>query len=593
MRFLLLSFRTHFRQTFSCLVFMLLFQVLGGQVEDTVPAINNVSDQKARKDSTLELTPKSVVVFEPDTNFTFEKYGKFLNKISDRDKYVVVPINEFRKTFDNTKIVIGLRHDVDENLDHALLFSETEWKSGFRSTYYILHTAPYYLLNPNDKAVHNEGIIQILQRMQEERHFEIGWHNDLVTLQVVYNIDPVIFLHNELAWLRSFGLNIKGTASHGSPYCKTYHYLNYYFFPECSTPVVTGFENTNSLQKNGQLITFQKGALADFGLDYEAYFLNNNKYFSDASFINGARWHIGMLDLDQLVPGDRVIILVHPIHWHKASVSAEILAFSVTGQESSSVQSATRSVSALMPYGTDLTALKPFFKLSPGAYAKVNGTTQTSGSTANNFTTPLIYKVFSENRDVSVNWTVDIRCRKNSAASFTSFMVPGATRAVRIDPASRYILLELAPGTDLSSVPVQFELSPGATAWIGGMEQFSNSGSVDLNRDIVFKVLAEDGITSSLWTVSASFTTNELPQPEEKFTVYPNPSDGLLHLQFRDIVSPQSRIEIFSLAGDKIYDEIFNKTGSFTIDVDLTNEPPGLYIVRNLNTGQRILVVIQ
>ncbi len=588
-----LSFRTLSRLTFSSLVFILSLPDLYGQVEDSVPLINDQSDQKAGKDSTIDITPKSAVIFEPDTNFTFEKYGSFLNKISDRNKYVVVPVNEFRSTFDNTKIVIGLRHDVDENLDHALSFSDTEWKSGFRSTYYVLHTAPYYLQDPVNKAVHNENIIPILLRMQEDRHFEIGWHNDLVTLQVVYDIDPVNFLHNELAWLRSFGLNINGTASHGSPYCRTYHYLNYYFFPECSTPVVPGFENTNSLLKNGQLITFQKGHLEDFALDYEAYFLNNNKYFSDASFINGLRWNTGMLDLNQLVPGDRVIILVHPIHWHKASVSAEIISFSVTGQESCSVKSSARSVSVVMPYGTDLTALKPTFMLSPGAYAKVNGITQTSGSTRNNFMLPLIYSVFAENRSVTENWTVDIRCLKNSATSFTSFTVPGATSAAKIDPVGKYITLELASGTNLRSVPVQFELSPGARAWIGNVEQSGNTGSVDLTRDVVYKVVAEDGVTSSFWTVSASFTTNDLDLPEEKFTVYPNPSDGMLHLQFRDFESQQSKIEIFSLAGEKIYDRTFNKTGSFTIDVDLTNEPPGLYIVRNMSTGQRILVVIQ
>ena len=42
--------------------------------------------------------------------------------------------------------------------------------------------------------VHSDKIIPILKTMQNERHFEIGWHNDLVTLQVIYNINPVTFL---------------------------------------------------------------------------------------------------------------------------------------------------------------------------------------------------------------------------------------------------------------------------------------------------------------------------------------------------------------------------------------------------------------
>ena len=175
---------------------------------------------------------------QPDTNFTYEKYAVFLSKISDTSKYIVLPLNEFRKTLNPGKIVIGLRHDVDNDLDLANQFSETESDLGIRSTYFILHTAPYYLANPANMEIHSDKIIPILKSMQNERHFEIGWHNDLVTLQAVYNIDPVSFLHKELSWLRGNGINIYGTASHGSNYCYTYKYLNYYFFEEFTYPTV-------------------------------------------------------------------------------------------------------------------------------------------------------------------------------------------------------------------------------------------------------------------------------------------------------------------------------------------------------------------
>ena len=47
-----------------------------------------------------------------------------------------------------------------------------------------------------------------------------------------------------------------------------------------------------------------------------------------------SRWNIGMLDLNQLHPGDRVIILLHPIHWHKASINTNIDSFRIIGQKS-------------------------------------------------------------------------------------------------------------------------------------------------------------------------------------------------------------------------------------------------------------------
>jgi hypothetical protein len=343
---------------------------------------------------------------EPDTNFTWEKYAAFLNKISDTSKYIVLPLNEFRKTFNSNKIVIGLRHDIDVDLNVAYKFSDIEYNLGFRSTYFVLHTAPYYLANPNNMEVHSDKIIPILKTMQNVRHFEIGWHNDLVTLQVVYNIDPVKYLHSELNWLRSNGLHIVGTASHGSNYCRVYHYLNYYFFEECTFHVVPNFENNITVPIGGKDILLKKGKLSDFGLEYEAYFLNNNKAFSDATVTSGIRWNIGMLDLNQLHPGDRIIILLHPIHWHKGSQLAKIESFSIPGQKSCSIDTTKSVITVQMPAGTNLGSLLSVFSLSPGAYAKIDGRMQISRSIWNNFSKPVICTVYAENRDIRRDWTI-------------------------------------------------------------------------------------------------------------------------------------------------------------------------------------------
>lgn len=454
------------------------------------------------QDTTMETRSSEEVAAEPDTNFTYESYEAFLRKISDTSRYLVVPVKEFKKTVNSNKVVIALRHDVDISLSHAFDFSETESKNGFRSTYYILHTAPYYLKNPGDMAVHTESILPVLQKMQSERNFEIGWHNDLVTLQLIYNINPVDFLTNELKWLRFNGINISGSASHGSPYCHTYHYLNFYFFEECSLPVVNGFPNNEGVLKDGQFVALQKGWLADFNLDYEAYFLNNNKYFSDASITNGIRWHTGMLDPGMLSPGDRVIILVHPVHWHKASTIAGIEHFFIPGQKNSYINA--DNITVTMPFGTDLTSLKSQFRLSPGALVRVNGSRQISGVSVNDFNVPVSYTVYAENRNFSKTWNV------------------------RVIP-------DVASGT---------------------------TGVEDVEKE------------------------------EENFFIYPNPSDGVIHLSFTG-VERNAQVQIFNFKGEMIYDQILNRSGSFTEDVDLSNEPPGVYIVRNLNTNQRILVVIQ
>ncbi len=381
---------------------------------------------------------KQVYTVAPDTNFTWQKYASFLKKISDTSKYVVLPLNEFRQTINSKKIVIGLRHDVDVDLNVAYEFSKIESNLGFRSTYFILHSAPYYLADQNNMAVHSDRIIPILKKMQNEKHFEIGWHNDLVTLQVIYNIDPVVFLHNELNWLRSNGLTIVGTAAHGSGYCKTYHYMNFYFFQECSYPILVGRENNITVPKDGNMIKIKKAHLSDFGLEYEAYFLNNNKAYSDAVITEGVRWNIGMLDLSQLKPGDRIIILLHPIHWHKASENAKIEKFNIPGQKLSYIDTVNYRISVEMPAGTDLSSLKSVFQLSPGAFAKVAGKLQISNKTANNYGNPVIFTVYAENRDIRKDWTVEVFTGK-PLLNIVSNALPGLIEPSKPENAEKII----------------------------------------------------------------------------------------------------------------------------------------------------------
>ena len=470
-------------------------------------------EKQVKKGKLRELTKDSLALIirtqagsnseTPDTNFTYEKYMNFLQKVSDKKKYLVLPIDEFRKVVDSTRIVIGLRHDVDLDLGKALCLSEVEKSMGFRSTYYILHTANYYLSDPGNKAVHTDAILPILKYMQDESGFEIGWHNDLVTIQVIYNIDPVEFLHQELAWLRDNGLKITGTASHGSSYCRANSYLNYYFFNECSDPP-TGlgkFPNNKTIPIDSKNITIKKGNLSDFGLEYEAYFLNNNKYFSDASIENGKRWDIGMLDLNALKPGDRVIILLHPIYWHKGLNLADIKSFTIPGQKSSVINSVDSSVTVIMPIGTPLKQLTPSFLLSPGAYSKCFGSLQFAGSSTNDYEKPVTYTVYAENRNSKKMWTVHVKNPDPSECAFESFTIAGLTKKVNIDAKNRTIKVKVSDEADLSALIPTFTLSPGATAKIKSIVQKSSGVKTDFTSPVIYRITGEDSVTTREWTV--------------------------------------------------------------------------------------------
>jgi hypothetical protein len=194
---------------------------------------------------------------------------------------------------------LALRHDVDSRLDSALELARLEHDRGLHATYFVLHTAPYW-----DDA----GLVEELRRLQGLGH-EIGFHNDLVTLQRVEGIDAATYLRDALARLRGGGIEVVGTAAHGSAWCHRLGFHNNYVFRGWDEPV-PGFPSIEVPQKLDP---------AEFGLEYEAYHVPRDAYFSDSTFVDGRRAHPADLRLE---PGKRTIVLVHPCHWDR-SVAAK------------------------------------------------------------------------------------------------------------------------------------------------------------------------------------------------------------------------------------------------------------------------------
>jgi hypothetical protein len=231
-----------------------------------------------------------------DRHFAYSRYAAFLDRLADGRRFDVVPLREFAAASAQERAVVGLRHDVDDRLDSALRLAELEHERSLRATYFVLHTASYY---------GRQDLVPKLLRLQELGH-EIGWHNDLVTLQKVEGIDVRAYLARELARLRAAGITVTGTAAHGSAWCYRLGFHNNYAFAGWDEPV-SGFSATDVPDKLEP---------SDFGLEYEAYHLDNGLYYSDARFDPaGNRWHPDALDLDGLHAGDKAIVLVHPCHW--------------------------------------------------------------------------------------------------------------------------------------------------------------------------------------------------------------------------------------------------------------------------------------
>jgi hypothetical protein len=196
---------------------------------------------------------------------------------------------------------LALRHDVDSRLESALRLARLEHDRGLRATYFVLHTAPYWS---------DDDLLPRARSLQELGH-EVGFHNDLVTVERVHGGDARAALEEALARLRGAGIEVTGSAAHGSPWCHRLGFHNNYVFAGWDEPQ-PGFPSRDVAEKLDP---------AEFGLEYEAYHVPHEVYFSDSTFVGGRRAHPAELDLE---PGHRAIVLVHPCHWD-ASASAKVV----------------------------------------------------------------------------------------------------------------------------------------------------------------------------------------------------------------------------------------------------------------------------
>jgi hypothetical protein len=241
--------------------------------------------------------------------FKWDDYHRLMEKLSE-DKFIVLPLNEMRQHFDPSKVVIGLRHDMDFNPFNGLKMANIEKSYGIRSTYFVLPTAEYYGRITNNGVIRNSGMDSLYKRINKKGG-EIGIHNDLITVMITYGLDPFIFNRKDLEFFMKAGIEIHGTASHGSPIAKV-TVPNYQIFSD--------FTKKDSVEYNGLKYPLGIKSLADFGFQYEAYFINFNGYISDS----GGKWNNpegfpGVLKkLDSAVPGDRIQILVHPDWWGRS-----------------------------------------------------------------------------------------------------------------------------------------------------------------------------------------------------------------------------------------------------------------------------------
>jgi hypothetical protein len=200
--------------------------------------------------------------------------------------------------------MIGMRHDCDNVILPAVEMAIWEADRGYRSTYYILHTSPYW----QDKTLLRRSLEQIAGL-----DHEIGIHNDAITVALETGRDPAEILHEAIDELRGYGHLIRSTVAHGNRRCSVDRYVNDEMFTSCQRADYGAVER----------LGFTPTPLTAFGLDFDANWLPRGDYLSDS----GGAWSQPFDQVAATYPAKgQLHMLVHPDWWGEAFAKVEVAA---------------------------------------------------------------------------------------------------------------------------------------------------------------------------------------------------------------------------------------------------------------------------
>ncbi len=188
----------------------------------------------------------------------------------------------------------------------------------------------------------------------------------------------------------------------------------------------------------------------------------------------------------------------------------KILTYTFPTATSSTIDETAKKVDVWVPWATNLNGLVATFTLSSGAemtHSEDIQVLQTSGSSANDFTTPVAYTVWAENC-TSVEYFVTVHITPNTNTGISQFTFTttgcGCDLGVKIDDYARRIYIRI-PNRDANGVLIS--LTSLAPSVIGIANGATISPAVTVaqnwtNGPVKYTVTAPDGVTKADWMVS-------------------------------------------------------------------------------------------
>lgn len=204
--------------------------------------------------------------------------------------------------------LIGLRHDVDNEIESSVQMAQWEADRGYRATYYILHTADYW--------AQKETLRAALEVIHECGH-EIGFHLNALTVAIETGRDPIEIATEAVTELRDYGYPVRGVVAHGDAACYQHNYVNDEIWTEAARPEygppdrVVGGVKLKPVSRRSLRFT------------YDPNWLPRGEYLSDS----GGRWSRSFEDVAEGFPfAGQLHVLCHPCWWKTCFSRGEVAA---------------------------------------------------------------------------------------------------------------------------------------------------------------------------------------------------------------------------------------------------------------------------
>ena len=191
----------------------------------------------------------------------------------------------------------------------------------------------------------------------------------------------------------------------------------------------------------------------------------------------------------------------------------------------------------------------------------------------------------------SVEWFIEIRFNTDTTANdILTYSFDEQTGPANIDATNHIVEIEVAEGTDLTSLISTFTLSYGATAYVSSIEQESDVTDNNFTNDVIYSVMAENGDIQD-WTIKVSEYEDpnnvENINDDKIISLYPNPTKGTIRIESDKTIE---RIEVLDINGRVVKQIQINYVEGYAVatatprndvqTIDLSNEAKGIYFVK-------------